>query len=230
MLYRLQIFVWILFKMCCLNATTVQQDEASDDSTFLSLSETYVQSFLHKITLNGTEKILDICYREGKTSALLSKRVPRGSVLSIVPSFESDFDLITSFNRLELLIHPKQLLNSLWHSLKPDGSLFLYIPLKLPAPLERALSRLLSDEKWLKILNPHPQEEMAKLRFEAKSAHKSTDVASNRSFAISSVPWTFQSPRQYSLLLIESHLTPKRLDRIGQTIDFKDKKSVRAFL
>src|SRR6476646_4652806 len=103
---------------------------ASDYYRQSSLQQTLAEEQLSRLTLNGDEQILDVGCGDGKVTAEISARVPRGSVLGVDPSrdmvtfaanhfgppahdnlrfevadvrrlpYRSEFDLIISFNAL----------------------------------------------------------------------------------------------------------------------------------
>ncbi len=123
-------------------------------ATSRSLQKWLADEHLAALTLNGAERVLDVGCGDGRITAEIADRVPRGSVLGIDPSsrmidfarehcrrgnlaFEigdacalpqrGEFDLVVSFNALHWVPEPDQprALRSIGDVLKPGGRAFL---------------------------------------------------------------------------------------------------------
>jgi trans-aconitate methyltransferase len=110
---------------------------------------------LRLLALTGTERILDVGCGDGKISAALADRVPRGSVLGVDPShdmiafaskqfagplrgnlrfevadarrlpYRAEFDLVVSFNALHWVPEQEAALRSIHAALAPGGQAIL---------------------------------------------------------------------------------------------------------
>jgi len=128
---------------------------ASDYSRQSSLQQTMAEEQLALLALKGNERILDVGCGDGKITAEIASRVPRGSVLGVDPSadmikfasshfdprersnlrfevadarnlpYRHEFDLIASFNALHWVPEQAQALTSIHAALKPDGQAML---------------------------------------------------------------------------------------------------------
>ncbi len=116
-----------------------------------TLQKELAEKQLARLTLNGSEHILDVGCGDGKITAEIAARVPKGSVLGVDPSsemiafatkhfgppniknlrfevanvrkltFQNQFDLVVSFNALHWVPEQPQALNSIRAALKPTG-------------------------------------------------------------------------------------------------------------
>lgn len=115
------------------------------------LQEAMAGEQLALLTLAGTERILDVGCGNGKITAQIAARLPRGSALGIDPShdmiafasshfgapahpnlgfevgnvrrlaYRNEFDLVISFNALHWVIEQGEALRSIRQALKPAG-------------------------------------------------------------------------------------------------------------
>jgi trans-aconitate methyltransferase len=128
---------------------------ASDYHRESSLQQAMAQEQLGRLSLNGTERILDVGCGDGRITAQIAARVPRGSVLGVDPSrdmiafaskhfgtpgelkirFEvadarrlthrGEFDLVVSFNALHWVPEQGEALDSIRSALRPGGRALL---------------------------------------------------------------------------------------------------------
>jgi trans-aconitate 2-methyltransferase len=120
-----------------------------------SLQEAMAGEELARLDLNGAERVLDVGCGNGKITAEIASRVPRGSVLGVDPSSDMiafatqhhalpnggnlrfvvgdvralnlppEFDLIVSFNALHWVPEQETALRSLRQALRPEGRTLL---------------------------------------------------------------------------------------------------------
>lgn len=125
--------------------------EASGYARISGLQKAMADEVLGLLKLKGSERVLDVGCGDGKISAEIAARVPRGSVFGIDPSvemisfarshwatspgarmrfevfdvchlpFEDEFDLVVSFNALHWVIDQAHALASIRAALKPGG-------------------------------------------------------------------------------------------------------------
>ncbi len=128
---------------------------AGDYNQHSSLQAAMAQERLDSLVLKGMERILDIGCGDGKVTAQIAARVPRGSVLGVDPSepmiafaranfgpaahpnlafavadvrrlaLQAEFDLLVSFNALHWVADQDAALRSMRAALKPAGSIML---------------------------------------------------------------------------------------------------------
>ena len=125
--------------------------QANDYFHHSALQESMAREQLSQLQLEGNESVLDVGCGDGKISAQIVARVPRGSLLGIDPSpamiafasrhfgmtthpnlrfavadvrnltYEHQFDLIVSFNALHWVPQQQEALKSMHAALKPHG-------------------------------------------------------------------------------------------------------------
>lgn len=125
--------------------------DASDYNRISTLQRVLAEEHLALVKLQGNERVLDIGCGDGKVTAELAARVPRGAVLGIDPSqrmiefaqghfgpdqtpnlrfevgdartlaFREEFDLVVSFNALHWAREHDQVLRGIRQALKPGG-------------------------------------------------------------------------------------------------------------
>jgi trans-aconitate 2-methyltransferase len=133
---------------------------ASDYSRQSSLQQAMAEEQLRLLTLQGSEHVLDIGCGDGKITAEIAARVPRGSVLGVDPSadmikfasshfssvqrptlhfevadvrhlpYRHEFDLIVSFNALHWVPEQGEALASIRAALQPGGQALLRLVAK----------------------------------------------------------------------------------------------------
>jgi trans-aconitate methyltransferase len=110
---------------------------------------------LKRVQLHGSERVLDVGCGDGKITAKIASRLPRGSVVGVDPSqsmidfaterhgpphapnlgfhvgdarllgFVAEFDLVVSFNALHWVLDQQAALSSIRAALKPAGAAIL---------------------------------------------------------------------------------------------------------
>lgn len=128
---------------------------ASEYARHSSLQQAMAEEVLGLLTLKGTERVLDIGCGDGRITAEVAARVPRGSVLGVDPSqdmiafakshfappahanlifqvadarrlpFRNEFDLVVSFNALHWVPEQREALASIHASLTLNGRALL---------------------------------------------------------------------------------------------------------
>jgi trans-aconitate methyltransferase len=128
---------------------------ASDYNRQSNLQQAMAQEQLGLLTLEGAERILDVGCGDGKITADIAARVPRGSVVGVDPSrdmvefaashfgppahanlrfevadarhlnFQNEFDLVVSFNALHWVAEQDLALGSIRAALRPKGQSLL---------------------------------------------------------------------------------------------------------
>ena len=126
-----------------------------DYSQVSSLQQAMAEDALGKLTLQGSERVLDVGCGDGKITAEIAARLPAGSVLGVDPSrdmiafaashfsaadhanlrfdvadarrlpYRGEFDLVVSFNALHWVREQSAALDSIHASLKPTGQALL---------------------------------------------------------------------------------------------------------
>lgn len=146
--------------------------DAAEYAKMSGLQKAMAAQVLSLLELRGDERVLDIGCGEGKITALIAARVPRGEVLGVDPShdmiafasshfspsthpnlrfevadaralpFNSAFDLIVSFNALHWIHDQKPVLRSIRAALKPDARAQLRM---VTAGTRRSLESVVED-------------------------------------------------------------------------------------
>src|SRR5262245_2934084 len=128
---------------------------ASDYYRQSGLQQALAEEQLSRLTLDGSERILDVGCGDGKVTAQIAARVPRGSVLGVDPSrdmiafassrfgppahanlrfevadarrlpYRNEFDLVVSFNALHWVPEQGAALAAIRAALKPGGRALL---------------------------------------------------------------------------------------------------------
>lgn len=128
---------------------------ASDYSRQSSLQQAMAEEQLGSLTLEGDERILDVGCGDGKITAEIAARLPRGSALGVDPSrdmiafasnhfgppahanlrfevadarrlpYQNEFDLVVSFNALHWVPEQAAALDSIRATLQPGGRALL---------------------------------------------------------------------------------------------------------
>jgi trans-aconitate methyltransferase len=145
---------------------------ASDYYRQSALQQAMAEEQLGQLTLEGTERILDVGCGDGKITAQIAARVPAGSVLGVDPSqdmiafasshfgppvlsnvrFEvadvchlscrEEFDLVVSFNALHWVVEQGAALHSIHAALKPAGRAHLRL---VPSGPRKSLEDVIED-------------------------------------------------------------------------------------
>jgi len=129
--------------------------DARDYNQQSSLQQAMADEVLASLTLGGNERVLDLGCGDGKITAAMAARVPKGSVLGVDPSsdmvafaqqrfgppkianlgfevadarslpYEGEFDLVVSFNALHWVPEQSRALAAIRRALKADGKAIL---------------------------------------------------------------------------------------------------------
>jgi trans-aconitate 2-methyltransferase len=148
--------------------------DAADYAQISQLQQDMAAEVLALLELQGSERILDVGCGNGKTTAEIAARNPRGSVLGIDPSqemvtyasshygstvqpnvhfetgdarrlpYRNEFDLIVSFNALHWIPQQEQALHSIRSALKTGGRAQLRL---VPKGKRKSLENVLEDTR-----------------------------------------------------------------------------------
>ena len=148
--------------------------DAAEYSRRSSLQEAMGQEVLALLDLKGSERILDVGCGDGKITAEIAARVPRGSVVGVDPSrdmisfaqsrygratphnlrfqvadarslsFQAEFDLVTSFNALHWIPEQNAALSSIRSALIPGGKAQLRL---VPAGARQSLENVVEETR-----------------------------------------------------------------------------------
>jgi trans-aconitate 2-methyltransferase len=144
-----------------------------------SLQEAMGQQVLALLDLKGSERVLDVGCGDGKITAAIAARVPQGSVLGVDPSrdmirfaqshyaiapthnlrfqvgdarslpFQSEFDLVVSFNALHWIPDQEKALSSIRAALIPGGKAQLrLVPAGQRQSLEDVVEETRQSVRW----------------------------------------------------------------------------------
>jgi trans-aconitate 2-methyltransferase len=127
------------------------------------------------LELEGSERVLDVGCGDGRVTAEVAGRVPRGSVVGVDPSremiafassrsgpnlrfevadarslpFRGEFDLVVTFNALHWVPEQERALRSIRSALKPDGrALIRLVPQGSRESLEDVIEETRSSPRW----------------------------------------------------------------------------------
>src|SRR5262245_7201070 len=145
---------------------------ASDYYRQSGLQQALAEEQLSRLTLDGSERILDVGCGDGKVTAQIAARVPRGSVLGVDPSrdmiafassrfgplaqanlrfevadarhlpYRNEFDLVVSFNALHWVPEQGAALASIRAALKPGGRALLRM---VPSGQRKSLEAVIEE-------------------------------------------------------------------------------------
>jgi trans-aconitate 2-methyltransferase len=146
--------------------------DANEYSRQSSLQQAMAGEVLALLELQGTERVLDVGCGNGKITAQVAARVPRGSVIGVDPSrdmiafaashfgpavrpnlrfvegdvrrlpFQDEFDLVVSFNALHWVPEQDAALRSIRAALKSEGKAVLRL---VPAGERKSLEDVIED-------------------------------------------------------------------------------------
>jgi trans-aconitate 2-methyltransferase len=202
----------------------------SDYNQHNSLQQTMAQEQLSRLTLAGDERVLDLGCGDGKITAQIAARVPRGSVLGVDPShdmiafasshfstpahanlrfevgdarslpYRNEFDLLVSFNALHWVPEQDKALASIRAALKPTG------------------------RAWLRMVPQGPRESLEDVIREIRQRPHWAN-----SFKDFHQPYIHFTPDQYRALAERAGLRVVRLDVLDKAWDFKTREGFTAF-
>jgi trans-aconitate methyltransferase len=195
-----------------------------------SLQEAMAQEQLARLTLAGDERILDVGCGDGKVTAALAARVPRGSVLGVDPSqnmiayaaahfppaghpnlcfevadaralpFRDEFDRVVSFNALHWVPDQAAALRAIRTALKPAGRTLLRFVCRGP---RKSLEAVIED-----------------VRRSPRWADRFRDFQQ---------PWVHFTPEEYAALAGQNGLRVLRIRTEDRAWDFKTHEAFVAF-
>jgi trans-aconitate methyltransferase len=153
---------------------TVTEWNATDYAQISALQKVMADEALGLLKLEGSERVLDVGCGDGKITAEIAARVPRGSVLGIDPSakmityaeghwatnqypnlqflvadartlpFHEEFDLVVSFNALHWVIEQDEALRSIYAAMKPGAAVQLRF---VPAGPRKSLEDVIKETR-----------------------------------------------------------------------------------
>jgi trans-aconitate 2-methyltransferase len=145
--------------------------DAGGYSRLSALQKWVAEEHLRSLILAGDERVLDVGCGDGRITAEIADRLPRGSVLGVDPStdmiafarkhfqranlafapgdatrlaYTEAFDLVVSFNALHWVIDQAAALASIRDALKPGGRTFLEF---VPQAERRSLEDVIEDTR-----------------------------------------------------------------------------------
>src|SRR5262245_29916569 len=205
--------------------------QARDYSRHSSLQQAMAEEQLRRLKLDGGERILDVGCGDGKITAEIAARVPRGSVLGVDPSqnmiafasirfgppaqanlrfevadarrlpYRAEFDLVVSFNALHWVAEQDAALGSIRAALKPGGRALLRL---VPSGRRESLEGVIEE-----------------VRRRARWAG---------SFADFRRPYVHFTPEEYRALAERAGLRVARLLVEEKAWDFKTREAFIAFV
>jgi trans-aconitate 2-methyltransferase len=204
--------------------------QASDYSRQSSLQQAMAEEQLGRLTLKGGERILDVGCGDGKITAEIARRVPRGSALGVDPSrdmiafasshfgppaqanlhfevadarrlpYQDEFNLVVSFNALHWIPEADAALGSIRAALKPGG---------------RALLRMVPRG---------PRESLEDVIEEVRQRERW-----DGRFARFQLPFAHFTPEKYRALAEQAGFRIVRLEVKDKAWDFKTREAFAAF-
>lgn len=192
--------------------------------------ETWARECVEMLAIYGNERVLDVGCGDGRVTAMIAKKVPRGCVLGVDSSsamverasvkypanqnanlefrvrdardlgFVEEFDWIVSFSALHWVKDHRMLLRGSSSALKPGGKLFLQFGGKGNVP-----EVLEATEKTLE---------------DSRWADR---------FRGFEFPWVFLGPEEYTPWVLEAGLIPIRVQLVPKTVVHPDADSVKAW-
>ncbi len=150
--------------------------DAAEYTRISSLQAAMAHEVLALLDLNSSERVLDVGCGEGKITAAIASRVPRGSVAGVDPShdmirfaqdhfkhanlrfevadarrlsFKNEFDLAVSFNALHWIPDQDAALRSICSALVPDGKAqFRLVTVGARQSLESVVEETRTAPEW----------------------------------------------------------------------------------
>ncbi|MBI2082292.1 MAG: methyltransferase domain-containing protein [Deltaproteobacteria bacterium] len=188
------------------------------------------QRLIRQISFQGNEHILDVGCGDGKISAVLTKKVPKGRVVGIDPSqsmidfakktfpvskyssleffrlmaeeitFQEEFDLVVSFTALHWSRDIPAVLAGISRALKRKGKFYLTVPASLGSRFYEAVSQTISTERWKRYFDNFIR------------------------------PVTLLSDTEYSQLLAKQNLQPLSVQTFPLSYRFEDAEELKNWL
>lgn len=180
---------------------------------------------LAALMLDGGERVLDVGCGDGKITAEIAARLPRGSVLGVDPShdmiayatrthgapnlafeigdartlpYRDAFDLVVSFNALHWVHEQEQALRAIHAALRPGGrALLQMVPRTARTALEDVIEETCRSPRWAAAL---PDHRPPYLHWEADAYRALAEQAGFRVERIDVVPgtWDFGSREAFT--------------------------------
>lgn len=217
--------------ICSLVFGCLSAEDAWDGAKYATNSKSQEDSayaFLQEIELKGNEKILDVGCGDGKITAVLARKVPKGYVLGvdISPSMiayaeqtyagqsnlnfkkqdaahlrvDQTFDLVTSFTAMQWVVDQEGALHKFHKALKPYGKLWIQMPMGLPVELQSAVDTVITKEEWASY-------------FEGFNP-----------------PWRFFRPDEYRALLWKARFSPTDIGVVTVNEKFPSRRAFHGFI
>lgn len=200
--------------------------DAKEYSSHSAFQERCADELIAKLDLSGSEHVLDIGCGDGRVTAGIARRLPRGQVLGIDSSpemiryaqehfprdkypnlsfcqldartlgFKGEFDIIFSNAALHWVVEPRPVLDGIYNALRPGGKMVVQMAGKGNAA-----------EAFLAF------------------AYLVQDPPWNQYFGNFHTPYAFFGSGQYRELIIGSGLLPGRVELIRRDMDHIDRES-----
>lgn len=204
--------------------------DAAEYARISALQAAMADEVLAVLDLQGSERVLDVGCGQGKITAEIAARVPRGSVLGVDSSrdmiayasdhfgplvqpnlrfevadacqlpFREEFDVVVSFNALHWVREQGAALRSIRNALKSDGRAQLRL---VPAGERKSLEAIVEDTR-----------------------RSSTWV---RYFQNFHAPYLHLTPEQYGALAEQNGLRVERIHAEAEAWDFQSRSAFFAF-
>ena len=203
---------------------------AAEYARISGLQAAMAEEVLALLDLEGSERVLDVGCGQGKITAEIAARVPRGAVVGVDPSqdmiafasshfgpavrpnlefelgdarrlrFRGEFDLVVSFNALHWVPEQDAALRSMRSAMKPNGLAQLRL---VPAGERKSLENVIEDT-----------------RRSATWAHYFREFQR---------PYLHLTPEQYGALAERNGLQVRRIHTEAKAWDFKSRSAFFAF-
>ncbi|MEW6104712.1 MAG: methyltransferase domain-containing protein [bacterium] len=188
----------------------------------------WAKELILKLALKGNERVLDIGCGDGKISAEIAEKLPRGSILGIDSSFEmisfakdnfssknlafqlqdargmnfiSEFDVVFSTSTLHWVIDHLPVLKGIKRSLKPGGRILLQMAGKgNAAKIIEVSETIVNSKRW------------------------------NEYFTDFAFPWGFYGTDEYNVWLKDVGLKVKRVELIPKDMIHKGKEGLSGWI
>jgi trans-aconitate 2-methyltransferase len=208
----------------------VTEWDAAEYTRLSGLQAAMAEEVLALLNLKGSERVLDVGCGQGKITAEIAARLPKGSIVGVDPShemiafasshfgprvrsnlrfevgdarclrFQQEFDLVVSFNALHWVPEQEAALRSIRSALKPDGVAQLRL---VPAGERKSLENVIEETR--------------------RSARWT------RYFQDFQDPYLHLTPEQYGAVAERNGLRVGRIHTEAKAWDFKSRSAFFAF-
>lgn len=205
--------------------------DAQDYEEHSATQVAWARECLERLALRGDERVLDLGCGDGRITAELAERLPKGSVLGVDASpamvahscrkrlggsitnlafaeadathlaISAEFDLVVSFNCLHWALDQGAVLAGIARSLAPAGRLFLHFGGRGNVAAMRAVVERAVE-----------------------------DDAWRAAFAGFAFPWCFPSDGEYRLLMEEAGLRPTRVELLSTQMSHQGSAALAGWL